>query len=395
MKHLIFNFFFVLFSSSNVFGINFENYTVNQFTEVTRAVESLGPPQRLCPLVQGFKSNDDLIESICFDSQDLSYSELKELLKRRGAKEILERQEISFDDFLDSFNFFNRINSKLERLVEDSVEGKWEFKSPSDDDFSFWQNKLKESEGIMPIINLETKNGEIPFLAANHLYRLDKDMHSKAKSEIREHFDLVKPNAIVVEGFEIGKALPCQYVLSKVLQPDELISSEIDYSMKIAFNRKIAIIPGDSQSIDEIDNKIQSQYSMEELKKLKEDFKILDFLHGYYTNLINNSDDPIGATITQLNGQGIEVSADEMNSIYKELNGRSLPDNAQEIYQDFTPPKHSSNPKGTNWLVSKQDDLRNQGLVSAAQIGLENFGKTMVVFGSGHLPEVASSIEKY
>ena len=246
----------------------------------------------------------------------------------------------------------------------------------------------------MKRIDIESSKGNIPFIASNHFYLLRGEDLSQAKAELKHHFDQIKPKAIIVEGFEVGRKLPCKYVLSRVLRNDGMIKSETGLSVKMAFNNQIAIIPGDSQKIDDVDFIINSNFSAEELTSLQKELQVLDFLHSYYSNL--RKANPLLAAknaIEELKRRDVHLDLNEVKALYQELNNRELPTEANIVYRDFTPSQYLKQPRGTNVLVDKQDMIRNQGLVTAIQIGLTNYGTIMPIYGSGHLPEVAPSLE--
>ena len=273
---------------------------------------------------------------------------------------------------------------------------KWKFDKPSNELTKPWEERLKSNNDVfMKRIDIETSKGNIPFIASYHFYNLrtEEDV-SQAKAELKHHFDQIKPTAIVIEGFEVGTKLPCQYVLSKVFESNEMIKSEMELSVKMAFNNQIAIIPGDSQKIDEMDFIINSDFSEEELTSLQKELQILDFLHSYHSNL--RKADPYAAknAITELKVKGVHLDLNKVKALYQELNGHELPTDANSVYRDFTPSKYLTEPRGTNLLVDKQDKVRNQGLVTAIQFGLTTYeGTIMPIYGSGHLPEVAPSLE--
>ena len=345
-----------------------------------------------------FKSNKDMVENICNEeNQNMNLSQLKQYLQSRGAEKILEEQNIEFDTFVNNLYFFLQQNNKMPELVT-SLQSipNWKFDKPSSEQTELWEERLKSNnDTYMKRIDIETSKGNIPFIAANHFYNLRSETDlSKAIAELKRHFNEIKPKAIVIEGFEVGKKLPCEYVLSRALAADKRIRSEVDLSVKIAFNNQIAIIPGDSQKIDDVDIHINSDLPPEELASLQKELQIVDFLHSYYSNL--QKADPhtaAGNAIEELKRKGVYLTLDEVKSLYQKLNNRELPTDANVIYSDFTPSKHLREPKGTNLLVDKQDRIRNQGLVTAIQMGLINYGTTMSIYGSGHLPEVAPSLE--
>ena len=54
-----------------------------------------------------FKSNKDMINNICTqENQSMSLSQLRQYLRSRGTEDILERQQIQFDTFVDNLYFF-------------------------------------------------------------------------------------------------------------------------------------------------------------------------------------------------------------------------------------------------------------------------------------------------
>lgn len=345
-----------------------------------------------------FKSNRDMVNDICTkENQNMSLSRLKQYLQFKGAKSILEKQHIPFDTFVENLHFFLSQNDKMSELVTSLKSSpNWKFDKPSRCESELWEERLASNENtFMKRVDIETSKGQVSFIASNHFYNLRaKEDVSQAKKELKHHFDQIKPKAIVIEGFEVGKKLPCKYVLSKVFEDDEMIKSETDLSVKIAFNNRIAIIPGDSQQIDNVDIEINSDFSSERLASLGKELQIVHFLYFYYSHLQNNNSRAEENAIEELKRRGIHLDLNEVKAMYRKLNDRELPKDADAIYEDFNPSKNLKSPKGTNLLVDVLDKIRNQGLVTAIQFGLINYeGAIMPVYGPGHLPEVAPSLE--
>ena len=388
-----------IFISLSVFANTNElvKHIVFQHSQVESAIKALNE-QDNCNENNYYKINSELITRIC-NEQDLfsDKNNLSEFLVSKGVPDILKVQNIDYNQFLDNLFFFFVENKKVETTVNSSFNESWKFTEATKEDFDLWQKKIQNSKKnkFMKKMNIKTDLGTIPFVAANHILDLNPNSHEDAKSELISHLKQEKPDAIILEGYEIGHKLDCEKVLNNSIAPYEVLTNETNISIKYAFENKIVMIPGDSQSIDEVDYKLHSKLDKKELEEIKNNIEVLQFLHSYYSAMRNKVPNPLEEALDSLaKNKKIILTKDEVEERYEKLNGRSLPDNIEEIYKDFTPPEYlnEEEQRGTNLIVPMQDQFRNQALLTAIQVGQKNYGKVMPIYGSGHLPAISTSL---
>jgi hypothetical protein len=404
------------------------------------AVLSLDPVVD-CPNVpQGpVSTGSGLIHYVCQNveqgKQDVDVV-MKNLLQLGGDKTLQKDMNTDFNQFADSFRYFWKMNSRIPELYGKKPKNSW------DEQFTEEVNATRSkcnyrvgSKGKDQVIQ-EVRFGDVHFLGIQHFYsfRSNQKIHT-ANQLLDDRLEKIQASGakgqqppytyILLEGHNVkyGQPLSCETVLYSVFHGErEGDHNEQINLLRYGFMTKTPLVPADNQYLSDSDLDAFYGGDSKKFESVKKDFDFVDILHNYDASLNEalqkhqriSPEEALAQAIERTHSQFYNAEAfkarylDENKS---ELPGKELPKTKTNDSQYFNQLQHllqkvefsftpsASLPpwvkaQATNHLVDEQDILRNRALLRAIQISQENFGKATAVFGSGHLEETGSILER-
>lgn len=317
---------------------------------------------------------------------------LEQELTDRGAAKALGTQSV--DQLIKGFRFFHSFNDTIPELFSvETSSGDWKLGDQNMTEYPCEYRVVEGSKRNFHQMNYKTESSHIAFIGSKHFSALGPTDLAQAKLDLENKLSSVKPDALLVEGKEYGKAIPCEAALTDALAEDQELKSEMRSTIKYGFWNQIPLIPADNQEIDELDLAFfgNSEFALNEAK---ESFAYMKTLHLYH-DLLDKGLGADSALDEALSKSGITKDRDEFKSFYETQNQRFLPEDAASIKQDFSPSIVAKTRRASNFIADKQNEIRNQSLVRAIQIASTKFKNPAVVYGSGHLGQVGKTLGKH
>jgi hypothetical protein len=327
----------------------------------------------------------ELIDYMCNTKLTTDDTALKKKLEERDAGRYFAPSTI--DDFISSFRGYTKFNESIPEMFNVKLEDEWKLKNQNMKSYPCQYRVKKNSETNFQQMNFQN----VSFIGSSHFSGKKGEKLTNAQNDLKIKLADVKPDVLLIEGKDFGKPIDCIAVMTDALTKDNEFTSEMRSTIKYGFWNKIPLVPADNQEIDEEDSSFMKD-NQKATNNMKETYTFLETLHIYHGLLKNNDPNAIKVALEQSNNS---MTEEEFKKYYSKLNKRELPENPDEIQQDFCPSIVAKNERKSNRMADAQNEIRNQSLVKAIQISSMKFKNPAVIYGSGHLGQIGETLEEH
>jgi len=262
------------------------------------------------------------------------------------------------------------------------------------------------------------------YSATDHMHRraVDSKENIKHRKDLLKLLQEEKPKAVVIEGNNYGKMIPCERVLFDVLHSYDDMTSEISFTQRYAFLNKAVIFGGDATDLGSIDTRFPPKNlkrgELEALKNSKD--QIMWWFLVMYNDTLSGGAmqdgqpmadrSPKGAqmaTLKRINQmQNKKYTLDEIKNMYKEMvkgvSDGSFPENPDDIRTAMAPAHFlRANPESAKMITKinlfneRYETIRNQVLITAIEHASKHVGKTFAIYGASHYVEIHDTLDDY